>query len=457
MSPFPLTALEEYMLCDDRAACPMTGIIRLRFSGFLDRAAWEAAVNTAVERHVLLRTTIDRTTQKRPHWVDHPDWRPVVQWQAKPNSWGYPSAGYIDLTKEPGTRVWVVERDGGHDVVLQVHHAAADALGLTRLVEDLLLAYAGHVESSQSGTPALSELDAGRFRHRGAPGLTAGRFLKMLHRQAVGLLGVREFLMHKPVPLSAGGAGVGLSASPSDFPTPCRHDFTEDETRGFLRAAKSQGVTANDLLVRDLFLAVVSWRQAQGIGDPKDWLRFSVPVNLRRTEDTRMPMANSVSSVFLDRRPLDCTDGVRLLDGIRRQMQRIKRLQLQYTFLVALGFTRMLPGGLAARMRTSKCQLTSYISNLGPVLDKVPLPCRDGRIVSGNVTLESIDYCIPRRPFVDASFCVYTYAGRLCILMHADYRALSQKAASALFDDILQRVRQSAETPVEQIASGGTG
>ncbi len=443
MSPFPLTALEEYMLCDDRPAYPMTGVIRLRFSGFLNRAAWEAAVSTVVQRHVLLRATISRTMGRRPHWVDQPEWRPVVAWRPDVNAWGFPSAGYIDVTQEPGTRFWVVERDDGHDAVLQVHHAKADALGLTRIVEDLLLAYAGR--TAPDGPPTtLPELDTAGFGQRGAPGLTVGRFLKILHLQVAGLLGVLEFLMRSPVPLSGPPGAMDMSTPPPAYPTACRHDFSLDETRNLLQAAKSQGVTANDLLVRDLFLAVTRWRQKHGMGSPRDWLRFSIPMNLRRPEDGLMPMANSVSSVFLDRRPTDCTDANGLLDGIRRQMQRIKRMRLQYIFLLSLGLSRMLPGGLAARMHTDKCQLTTYVSNVGVLLDKLALPRRGGKIVSGNVVLESLDYVIPLRPFVNASFCIYTYAGCLSVLMHPDFRTLSPAVANSLLQEFTEQLRQSA-------------
>ena len=443
MHAFPLTALEEYMLCDDRPAFPMTGIVRLRFSGFLEKAAWEATVNTATERHALLRTTVQQQKGRRLYWIDQPDWRPKVHWHAPANAWGFPSAGYIDLKQQPGTRFWVVQRDDGHDVVLQVHHAGADATGLSRLMEDLLVAYAQRVGSDKGVTP-LCELDTASFRQRGAPGLTTGRFLKMLPQQAVGLLGVREFLARKPSQLAGPAAAIEMSVPPPEYPTPSRHELSHDETRGFLQAAKARGVTANDLLVRDLFLAVTRWRQEQGLGNAEDWLRFSIPMNLRRKEDHRMPVANSVSSVFLDRRPADCADADQLLGNIRQQMQKIKRLNLQYTFVLSLGLARMLPGGLTARMRTDDCQLTTYVSNIGPVLQTVPLPRRDGKIVSGNVVLDSVDYVIPLRPFVNASFCIYTYADRLSVLMHPDLRVLSPDVAKALHDEFLQQLRQSA-------------
>ena len=82
MFPQPLTCFEEYMLHDDRPSHPMAGIFRLRLSGRLDRGAFEAALANAVQRHPLLRATVDRKRGKRPTWK--PSWRSILifMWKA---------------------------------------------------------------------------------------------------------------------------------------------------------------------------------------------------------------------------------------------------------------------------------------------------------------------------------------------------------------------------------------
>lgn len=444
MFPLPLTCLEEYMLCDDRPSHPMTGVLRLRFSGALNRTAWEAALAVTVQRHVLLRSTVESGGRRRLHWVDHPGWCPAVAWQAAVNPYGLPPMSYLDLRQQPGTRVWVVDGREGHEAVFQVHHACSDGLGLARMLEDLLISYAQQLGAQDPG-PALAEVDDRSFRQRGAPGLSAWSLFRMAHHQAVGLLGAREFLSRSPAPLVPPAPAVDEAIPPPAFPCPLTQTLEPDETRRLIQAAKSLGVTVNDLLARDMFLAVTAWRRARGFGGDLDWLRFSVPINLRRAEDERMPVANSVSSVFLDRRPADCADPQQLLDGIQRQMQIIKRHQLGYTFVLSLALARLLPGGMATRTRADKCQITGYFSNLGVVLGRVPLPRRDGRLVCGNVVLESVDFVIPRRPYVDAAFCVYTYAGRLHVLLHFDPRVLSEEASRHLLLTFVQGIRRSAQ------------
>jgi hypothetical protein len=99
---------------------------------------------------------------------------------------------------------------------------------------------------------------------------------------------------------------------------------------------------------------------------------------------------------------------------------------------------------MAAQTRAKKCQITGFFSNLGPVLNRCSLPSRDGRLVCGNVVLDSIDFVIPRRPFVDVSSCVYTYAGRLHVLLHPDPRVLSEQDSSEMLQAYVQGIRRSA-------------
>jgi len=438
----PLSCFEEYMLHDDRPSHPMAGVFRLRFSGHLDRGAFEAALANAVQRHPLLRATVDRTRRRRPRWVDHPDWRPEVQWQAKTNEYGYPPVAYIDLTEEPATRAWVVDRDDGHDVVLQAHHCCADALGMSTVLEDLLIGYAINQGNSQEEL-SLPKLDPRRLIGRGAPGLTAWKFLKMAHKQAMGLLGAWEFAKHAPVPLAGPIGDVDQASPPPTFPNPLTCDLEPAETKGLVKAAKSRQVTVNDLLARDLFLAIGSWRDNRNIGGDQDWLRFSIPMNLRTAADERMPMANSVSMVFLDRQPGSFSDHGRLLTSVHEQMEQIKRLQLRYAFIFYLAVSRLVPGGLSQSTAADKCQSTSCLSNLGPVFAHTPLPRDDGRIVSGNVVLENVDYVIPLRPHLHAAFCVYTYAGRLRVLMHCDPRAMPDEHSGKLLETYIRQIRRT--------------
>ncbi len=422
----------------------MVGIFRLRFSGRLERDGFEAALANAVQRHPLLRATVDRKRGKRPTWIDHPDWRPEVQWQAETNECGFPSIRHIDLTQEPGTRVWVANRGDDHDVVIQAHHCCGDALGMAKMIEDLLIGYAMN-QASTEGELAMPTLEPQRLIQRGVPDLTTWDSLEMERIQAMELLGARQFFIHSPVPLSGSMGSVDEASPPPTFPNPHIHSFGPSDTRRLIGAAKSLGVSVNDLLARDLFLAVGIWREKRNLGSDRDWLRFSIPVNLRTSADENMPMANSISMVFLDRQPSSFSNPSRLLKSIHKQMQKIKSLQLQYTFLLSLELSRLAPGGMSGATAANNCLSTSCLSNLGPVLTHTALPSNDGRIVSGNVVLEAVDFVIPLRPHLHAAFCVYTYAGRLCVLMHCDPRVMSDRHFRDLLDTYTHQIRRTID------------
>jgi len=442
MFPMRMTCLEEYMFCDDRPAYPMTGIFRLRFSGKLDRPAFEASLADTVRRHPLLRATVETRRGRTPRWIDHPDWHPVVQWDAPTNRFGYVSTEFQDLTQSPGTRVWGTAGPQGDQVIFQIHHSCTDALGLNAMLDDLLLGYALRMDGCD-GSLKLPEIDMQRFLCRGAPDLTVWTLLKMAHKQAWGLLGAREFLMRSPAPLAGPTDAVDMMAPPPEFPCALTCELSGEETRALVAAAKSRRVTVNDLLLRDLFLAAGQWRSQRRIGGDRDWLRFSVPMNLRSPADARAPMANSVSSVFIDRRAVDCEDSDRLLAGIHAQMSLIKRLQLQYTFLLSLGVTRWLPGGIRKGTSGDRCRLTCWMSNMGSVFSQSPLPRVEGRLKAGNVVLETLDYVIPLRPLMHAGVLVHTYAGRLRVLLSIDPRAVTDEAGRQLLDLYMAQIRRT--------------
>ncbi|MDY0165804.1 MAG: hypothetical protein RBS80_04625 [Thermoguttaceae bacterium] len=430
------------MLCDDRLSHPMVGFGRLRFSGHLDRNALEAAFSEALPRHVLLRCSIQRNRRGRPVWIEHTDWNPGVEWCTANGEREFPQSSRADIGNAPGTRLWAIDRGPGHDLILQVHHCAADATGISQVMEDLLIGYA----LRRGGAPdvaVLPPMDTQRLQRRGTPGLTPLRWLGMAHRQAVGLLGVREFLSRRPVPLMGTKVPFDESSPPESFPCPRIVELEAEETGRLLAVAKTLGATVNDLLMRDLFLALTAWRAELSLGSDQDWLRVTVPMNLRTPADVCMPMANSVSMVFADRRGMDASDPSILLDGICRQMNLIKKCRLQYTFLASLAAARRLPGGLASRTRAEVVQSTSCFSNIGVALARTPLPRREGRLVAGDVELESVDFVIPLRPHLHGAFCAYTYAGRLRILLHHDPRAMADDLAEGLLDRFLRQIRQT--------------
>jgi len=441
--PLPLVPFEAYMLQDDRPAYPMNFFMRLRFSGRFDRPALESALATAVARHPLLSARVQQRRRNRFDWVAADAQKPDLHWAPTPTGGGYPRCTGIPLPAQPGLRTYVLEGEAASDLLLQFHHCCCDGLGAFAFIRDLLVAYASAVGTTSNQT-ALAPLDEQRLRRRGAYGLTPGRLLRMLPRQLVGLSGVRQFFMHSPVTLTSSTLPGGATSLPDEYPAAYTREFDENESAKLRSVAAQCGTTVNDLLIRDLFLALGQWRSRRQEGNGRGWLRMSVPVNLRTVNDRRLPAANVVSMVFLDRRPEQFTNRRKLLQGIHDEMQLIKRLQLGLTFVFSLRAFHAVPGGLARMTKADRCTATCVLTNLGAPLAKVPLPREEGRLVAGNVVLETLDVLPPFRPRTQAAFAVFRYARRLRITMHYDPRSLAADQAEDLLATFVQHGHESA-------------
>jgi NRPS condensation-like uncharacterized protein len=328
----------------------------------------------------------------------------------------------------------------------QFHHACCDGLGAFQLLDDWLIAYADHAgDDIREG--ALRPLDESRLGRRGHFGLTAWKLLKKARRQAIGLLGVRQFLMRKPVPIVP-DAFESIAEELSDqYPVALTHMFTLEQSRALRQVAKNSKCTVNDLLARDLFLAFGRFRERNSLGDPDDWLRVSVPINLRRASDRSLSAANVVSMVFLDRRASDFGDPDTLLKSVHDEMQLIKDNELGLTFVMSLWLARRLPGGLAGQSDRYRCTATCLFTNLGNLFARTPVPRNEkSKLVVGGLVLESLDLIAPIRPFTGAAFTPFHYAKCLGTTLHYDARMFSATEAGELLRDYVDCVEASASS-----------
>ncbi len=435
----PLTAFEEFLLWEDRPAYPWSIFARLRFSGRIDRRALESAVQVIMPRHPLLTSRLE-IRGRRPFWVVQPGALPQIAWAEGPTGQAMPATGYQDLRKEIGLRLFVVENLDSCDVTLQFHHACCDGGGIEVLVNDLLIAYA-LAKGVRSRRLQLPPFDPARLARRGAYGLSFWTLLSMLPRQIVGLEGVRRFFSNAPSPLLPHQGLPGDDPPPAGFPATRTHTFTPVESAALYETARALGVTANDLLARDVFLALGEWRARHGAGDDDAWVRMMVPINLRSARDRLLPAANVVGSIFLDRRGSDLADPRKLLAGIARKLQLVKDNRLGLMIIYALRAFSLLPGGLKHNARRNKCTVSSIFSNMGKPLRRCPLPKERGRHVAGDVILEQIDGVAPIRPYNCATFLATDYAHRLTMTLRYDPRPVGAAQADDLAATFVRRVQ----------------
>jgi len=418
--PLPLVAFEQYMFTDDRPDYPANFFLRLSFAGIFDRPTLHAAADTALRRHPLLRALVRASGEKRFEWVaaEHPG--PLITWKADAGLCTSAAGPRIDLRHETGLRIFISQRENQTEMLLQFHHACCDGFGAVRFLEDLLAAYHNAIgEDSQK--VSLPPLDIGRLRVRGKFGMNPLKYVLRAHKEFAGALGLVEYLALRPVPLAPQGSGSSGEIAGSEFPASSVHTFSVPETEKLRRATKQIGCTVNDLLLRDLFLALHEWMSQQDPHNKAGWLRIMIPVNLR----------SPVSSPG------------RLMSILRMEMKVCKRWRLGLSMVHVLGLARRFRGGLQRLLPADRCVATSVLSNLGDLADETVLPRRDGRIVAANMTLERVELLPPLRPMTQASFGAVSYAGRLTVSLVYDPHHFSRQDGRQLLGGFVRRIQSS--------------
>ncbi len=439
MPDLPLTVIEELMLHQDCTAYPYTCFIRLTFAGRLQRPDFEDAAARAVDRHPMLMANLDRT-RRRPRWTLHSQRRPLIEWRDEPVTSAFPAAGYLNMS-EGGLRLIVVAGEDASDLVVQFHHACCDGAGIFQFIHDLLVLYA----QSRGTSPrrSLPTYEPERLAGRGSFGLNWRKLLGMARKQSVGLLGVRQFLWRSPAPLIPHQREPASAPTPEPYPAACAAHFPAELSHGLRSAAAGLGVTTNDLLARDLFVAMTAFRRQRHLADD-DWLRLMVPVNLRNAADRRLPAANVVSSIFLDRTGADCDDRSGLLASIHDETQLIKDNELGFTFVFSLHAHRLVPGGLRRAAGGHRCSATAVFTNLGKVLSRTGLPRQGNALMCGEARLDRVEILAPLTPYTCAAFAAGWFGDRLSITLHYDPRVLAADDARALLDRCADEIRRTA-------------
>jgi NRPS condensation-like uncharacterized protein len=441
--------MEEFLFWEDRPAYPWCCFVRMHFAGQLERPAFEAAVHTTLQRHPLLSSLVQKQGRKHLVWVAVARPEPRIQWQTAPTGGPFPPATHLDLQQEIGCRFHVVVDDQASELVIQFHHACCDGAGMFLFFHDLLLAYA-LAQGANSERVRLLPIDQQLLVGRGKYGLTLGQLVRMLPKQLVGLQGVRQFLMRTPCPVIPHQVADNEDPPPAEYPAVLGRVFDIADTAAFQAAAVQLGVTVNDLLIRDLFLALSEWRTRQNLPADDGWLRMTIPMNLRTAQDRGLPAANVVSSVFLDRRSADFSDPERLLRSVHEEMELIKRNRLGYTFVFSTHLVRQLPGGLRKQVRADKCTVSCVFSNLGKLTARTSLPRRGGCVVAGNVILQGLDLVAPIRPYACVALSTAIYTRKLLISLHYDPRPLTGAQAADLLDTFERRIRASLASVLDR-------
>ena len=442
--PFPLrlTPFEEYMLLDDQPAYPMSCFAKIKLRGRFDVSVFESALRQALEDHPLLTCSVTETDGQF-YWQNTGKMPEIVRLPLDEER-SFPVSSGIDLLREPSLKVTVcnnarpaeVDIEDQTNIIFEMHHAAGDAAGLARFIEDILCHYAcrkGFADAQRE------PVEPGLLIRRGTFGYHWSNILRTLPKQIWGLTRAWMFLMNKVIPLTSQKPSDSLKPA-AGYPAILCKNLTASETQSILQRAKQLGITINDFFLCAAFLAMKHWREQQpSLGESvkeRGNLRIAVPTNLRTPADARMSAANIVSMVFLDRKQGNIQPTPSFYQGIHWEMEHIKRCHLGWAFIHGLTLYRRVFGSFRKMMQPGRCWSTATVTNLGRLFTDIPLPVREGYVqIDDSLELMGVETSPPVRSGTALGISVLTYEGCMTINLHYDSNVLTRAEAQFILDD----------------------
>jgi len=441
LKTLPLTPFETYLYEDDVPAHPCWQIVRHRWRGKFERAPLEKAWRGTTALHPLLNSVVRRGFLGKLRWVVSAQAAPPIHWCRREGPREWPAWLPIDLDKGPGVRLYLLEDGERTDAVLCAHHAVCDGLALLDIMEDLYLRYAG-----DRGDPVVPKPDApadalARRGHIGA-GFPERLWLPLL--QLAGIVAESKLLRRTVAPLVPHVPAPDASPRPEEWPALVTRVWSEADTAVVRDAAKKAECGLPEMLMRDLQAAIGSWRLAQGVNAPHDWIRLGTAVSLRRKTKGSWPAANLFGVAIIDRSAKQLSNRERLLRRATEDMGLIEKWKFGYATWMLMSVRRWWPGGIRAYARRRVVRMTCIMSFMGKVYSRSALP-RQGRYpqVPGAV-LEEIHGVAPTRPGTCACMDLGIIFGCLNGSLHFDPRVITRAQAEAFMEALASQLRLSA-------------
>lgn len=479
-----LTAFERFQYWETSPGFPNQIVAVLDFTGPIDATLFIEAVARVLPRHPLLYSRIKSVGREPVAFVwsaGQPNFQTMataanpadnavadplarlhclglqdyVRLQPQPEGWQPQHlANLPDVQPEHGPAFCLtIQFNRTHSRwTMQTHHVVCDGLGGLQSIRELLQVY--HWLSSDPQKPfPLRPLQMERLRNRGRlmrGATTFGGRLARLPMKWIGLFGASKFLWRRPVSLSP-GHDVHRPASPETAAPETKSSeiawvdgrLTVSQTKRLRQIAKESGVTLNSLLLAHWLTTLHRFRCQNGSSSETapDCYRLMIPTNERSGGDVALSACNQVSMVYVDRWPREMQHVDGLAAGIDFEMSVIRRCGLSGTFLLALEVLGWLPGLIRWHARRPSGWATSYVTNLGPIMDRLRVGQAGPLSQVGPLTLTDIRLLPPLRPALPAALAVHFYGGQFCLTLHHDPREIPAEKASELIRMLLNRLR----------------
>ncbi|RMF38433.1 MAG: chromosome condensation protein [Planctomycetota bacterium] len=427
------------MFLDDSPEYPMTFAEQYEFSGQIDRTAFEAAYQEALDRHPLLTAIIQPAKANRDCWVASPR-RPQIDWGDWEAPITLPQGEFINLREDPGLRVWVRQDDQRAAITLQFHHATVDGIGSYQFLGDVLQGYARRTGGTD--VPELVELDPKSLRDRNRSGFEP---LMTNDQMEHGYRELWEFMKRRIAPVAPPADPAGRRPPPP-FPGIRSYSFDKDAYKQLRLGCQREGLTVNDALVSELLLTLRDWNRQFGRHILPRGLCIMVPMDLRRPDEPLRTACNCVTYALLRRSHRELQDESGMADFVRQEMTRLKTERYFTGFAKLMVMARWNPKMAKLILRSPKCFASAIVSNTGDPTKSfyAALPRVGGRVQCGNLTLESVSGVPPLRKKSRVTISIFTYLRELKICMRCSPHHFSAAGTQQLLDAFVARLQSIA-------------
>lgn len=448
--PLPLTPLETFLVWDESKDCPLTSFIELHFETRLDRKALQISLDEVAEHHPLLACRIE-SKDHRLRWHYERDLSPLLlDAQEYPVTTGpasNPCPRPFNLFRESGVRFWLSEEGTGSRIIIQLHHACCDGVGMRQVLLSTLSAYAKR--TTRGNDPEVAQADSATpTRKRRLTGTStdvarlADRFdfTELESKPPKVRLSVREqirnayyFHFQRPTELlpdtgDQGNHQVGVPASDCDGDRPLvdefkageplvHYMFDESTSTRILDACRDRSIGVNDLALAALMATCQKWNASLGDDSAGSRLRLLMPVDLRSRKDLELPATNRLSFSFLGRTQGQCGDFAELLESVCEETQKIKDTRVYMDFLHGLSAVFQRPRLMRWVIGKSRRMTTSVLTYAGDISRgmKNHFPEVDGRRQVGDALLSNVLICPPPRQHANVSLGLCVNWGQICV------------------------------------------
>jgi len=435
--PISLCPFEQFLRRDSRKDYPMTFVIAMEFFGQLKKNEFLTALDSALDRHRILKSVVGEGKGGRLSWIYKKDLKSNVVWCKENEPIECPEGIEFDDSKEAGVRIWVHQGEDKVKVSFYYNHVSIDGVSAHHFMCDLWAIYANLV--SGPGTVKLAELDPTLLKNRAhrqryaSPNDAHPRNAWWAIKQGIKIafmscqsIGKPKIKSKKEIPL------FGVITD-----TLSRAEFTSLRNK-----AIEFGVTANDVLTTEIFLMLSQWnKESPSFGNWRPF-RVLIPTNLRSPRDASMPGTNMSSYNFLNRKTKQCRDRVELLKGIRDETAKIKNTK-GTEFIEAITYATAVPWALPIVTWGRKSIASIVLSNMGDPTRRytATFPRKKGAVIAGNLELDDFAGVPPLRDKTRATIGVTAYQRKLTISLRCDPDSFDEAHTKKMLDMIMDGLR----------------